>query len=258
MATSYYATGERMVLSSTVTTAGATYVWEKDTVVLPSETSKDLEVASFASGDIGSYKVTATVVDVDTDTLFEVGHVTMTLTPEPLQTISKDVGSSFTATMAAALVFNPTATTEQADYAITSQWKKGSTDISGATSLSYTKSNLQLVDSGTYSIANSIVKLGTTTIQTISTDMVVLTVTEPVVLDSLWKMIPLGYRNSSFTWIGYWVIDEIEANPTWFTDYSTLKYKDEIETIVKAFNDYGEVELMESRNGRVLKVSDLK
>lgn len=260
MATSYYATGERMKLSSTVTTAGATYVWEKDGVVIPSATTKDYEVVSFAASNVGTYKVTATVAEVPTATTFAVGHVTMTLTPEPIQTLSQEVGSAFTSTMTAVLKFVPIATsTEQADYKISSQWRFGSTNIAGAAGLSYTKTNLQVSDTGSYSIVNAIVEEGTNIIQTVVTKMVELTVTAPpVVLESLWKVVPLGYRHTSFTWVGYWVIDEIKKNSDWFTNYDSLKYKDEIETIVKAFNDFGEVDLMESRNGRILKVSDLK
>lgn len=256
--TIYYATGESVTLSSTEVTPGSTYIWEKDGVVIPTETAKDLVIASFAVGNVGDYKVTADNAGTPTENTFELGLVSMVLTPPTTQILSIEEGNSFGATMVATLSYNPTATpTEQLDYTLTSQWTKDGSPISGATSLTYSKTGVVIADTGVYAISNRIQRLSVNIGSASVSTLINLTVTANV-LESKWYVVPLDYRDTSFTWIGYWVLDEIRSNSDWFTNYQTLKYKDEIETIVKAFNDYGEVELMESRNGRILKVSDLK
>lgn len=253
----FYSKGSSVTLSSEITTDGATYVWKKGSTVISGKTEKDLIISSFGASDVATYTVTATVDTTDTDTVFEVGMAELDLTPQPLQTITLEEGGSFTSTMTAVVKFTPdTAGDNKSDFTIKYQWKKGPINVSGATSAVLTKNNVVVADSGNYLVEVTLMDK-TTSGQMISTRMVDLTVVTKV-LESLWKVIPLEYRGTSFTWIGYWVIDEIKKNPSWFTDYSSLKYKDEIETIVKAFDEYGEVELQESRNGRILKVSDLK
>ena len=71
---------------------------------------------------------------------------------------------------------------------------------------------------------------------------------------------PLDWRESSFIWCGYWVIDEIQDAVSkgidWKDPNSGLKYTIDLMTIATMLEDYPNVEIMESRNGRILRKSD--
>ncbi|QPI17839.1 large outer capsid protein [Pectobacterium phage POP12] len=68
---------------------------------------------------------------------------------------------------------------------------------------------------------------------------------------------PLPIRNTSFTWIPYWIYDiiktESEAGRDW-REYQG-KYQLEIDTLKEAYNDYGDIDFIESRNGYTVKMS---
>lgn len=68
---------------------------------------------------------------------------------------------------------------------------------------------------------------------------------------------PLPHRETSFVYVGYWVIDQIiecnEKGIDWVkTPNSCPKYKDDIRTVVAAMAKYGDTLCLESRNGRVM------
>ena len=66
---------------------------------------------------------------------------------------------------------------------------------------------------------------------------------------------PLPHRETSFMYVGYWVIDEIKRQVSlghdWIQSYNDTKYPRDIETIVYALKTYGESLCLESRNGRI-------
>lgn len=75
-------------------------------------------------------------------------------------------------------------------------------------------------------------------------------------LHSMFRYVhPIPWRNTSFTWIGWWVFDEIvkfnEAGLEWRDRavYSTSKYARDLETIAAAEEKYSDCTCMESRNG---------
>lgn len=70
---------------------------------------------------------------------------------------------------------------------------------------------------------------------------------------------PLPQRNTSFIMIGYWIYDEIVAKflegKDFRTDFAEYKYSDVIESISTAYTEYGDVDVQESRNGYIYKMS---
>ncbi|QAY01339.1 head outer capsid protein [Aeromonas phage ZPAH1] len=258
MAIVYYKAGEAVAMSSTNSEVGTTYVWKKGTSVISGQTGKDFSISAMAEGDIGVYTVEATPTAGDpvTDT-FSIGLVSLNdggLTPSTVQVTE---GQAINLTTNFSVSFNPTPDSTQAsDYSLQYQWKKQTTNVPSATSKDLTIATSVVADSGTYNIQVNLMK--SSSVYVTSTRKVADVTVSAVVPAPLWYVIPLEYRNTSFTWIGYWVLDEIMATPGWFADHSTMKYKDEIALIVSAFNEYGDCLLMESRNGRILKVSDLK
>lgn len=256
MAIVYYKSGESVTLSSSNSEVGTTYVWKKGSSVISGETGKDYVLGAMDATKVSEYSVEATPTAGEPVTdQFSVGLVTLGdggLTPVS-HTLS--LGDSLSLTVNFSAQFQPAPDANQAqDYSVTYQWKKGTTNIGGETTNSLDIPSVSLEDAGVYNIAATLVK-GGTTVQT-STRKVADVVVEDV--KPGWYVVPLSHLNSSFTWIGYWVIDEIKETPDWFDDHSSMKYKDEVSMIVKAYTDYGDCMLMESRNGRVLKVSDLK
>ena len=66
---------------------------------------------------------------------------------------------------------------------------------------------------------------------------------------------PLPHRNTSFMFVGYWVVDEImrcnKEGIDWLAEPDKTKYQSEIETIIAAIRLYGDSLCLESRNGRI-------
>lgn len=73
---------------------------------------------------------------------------------------------------------------------------------------------------------------------------------------------PLPHRNSAFIWAGWWVMDEIEkitkAGGDWKQPQPESKYKCHLATLAKMINNYPEVDVQESRNGRIVHRSALE
>ncbi|UYD59274.1 highly immunogenic outer capsid protein [Aeromonas phage avDM6] len=264
MAYVYIVKGKSTTLTSTVTggtSEGYTFVWKKDSSVI-SGSGKTKTLNNFTDTDVGVYTVTASKAEeddvIDTFELGCVEHIPEVIDPVPV--VNKVVGDSalFVVTKGE-IKYTPVTTDPSITdmFDVSTQWVRGVENIDGETSLGYTHL-VDISDDGViFGVSQSFLK--ESVVQSSTTfDVGELSVTEAVELVAEWAVVPLSYRNASFTWIGYWVIDEIKAKSDWFDDYSTMKYKKEVETIVKAFNDYGEVFLLESRNGRLLKVSDLK
>ncbi|QMP18744.1 head outer capsid protein [Escherichia phage CJ20] len=67
---------------------------------------------------------------------------------------------------------------------------------------------------------------------------------------------PLPVRNSAYIWCGWWVMDEIQkmtlAGQDWKTDAPDSPYYLHRYTLQKMITDYPEVDVQESRNGRII------
>lgn len=70
---------------------------------------------------------------------------------------------------------------------------------------------------------------------------------------------PIPWRNTSFTYLPWWIYDIIvaanAASEDW-RDYAEDKYKKEFDTLKQAYIDYTDVDFIESRNGYLYKLSD--
>lgn len=73
---------------------------------------------------------------------------------------------------------------------------------------------------------------------------------------------PLPHRSSAYIWCGWWVMDEIERltaeGVDWKTAPETSKYQCHLATLAKMLYDYPEVDVQESRNGRIVHRSALE
>ncbi|MEG1904017.1 MAG: immunoglobulin domain-containing protein [Bacteroidales bacterium] len=69
---------------------------------------------------------------------------------------------------------------------------------------------------------------------------------------------PIPWRNTSFTYLPWWLFDIIVAANTagedW-RDYAEDKYKLEFDTLKQAYIDYTDVDFIETRNGYLYKLS---
>lgn len=67
---------------------------------------------------------------------------------------------------------------------------------------------------------------------------------------------PLPHRNSAYIWAGWWVMDEIERltreGKDWKNPPEDSKYKLHLKVLAKMITDYPEVDVQESRNGRIV------
>lgn len=67
---------------------------------------------------------------------------------------------------------------------------------------------------------------------------------------------PLPVRNSAYIWVGWWVMDEIQKmtleGKDWKTDDPDSPYYLHRYTLQKMITDYSEVDVQESRNGRII------
>lgn len=108
---------------------------------------------------------------------------------------------------------------------------------------------------GTYSIGvevDGVVLSQVTTLEVTTSEVVKPPITKP----RHTGFNPLPHRNSVYMTMGYWVIDEIlekEAKgEAWYEDQSTCKYPKDVELIAYLLDTYKNVEIQESRNGRIL------
>lgn len=79
--------------------------------------------------------------------------------------------------------------------------------------------------------------------------------------DELDYIHPLPHRNSAYIWAGWWVMDEIEKltneGKDWKNPPEDSKYKPHLATLAKMITDYPEVDVQESRHGRIVHRSAL-
>ena len=70
---------------------------------------------------------------------------------------------------------------------------------------------------------------------------------------------PIPWRNTSYTYLPWWILDIIvaanAASEDW-RDYAEEKYAKEFDTLKQAYIDYTDVDFIESRNGYLYKLSD--
>jgi hypothetical protein len=92
------------------------------------------------------------------------------------------------------------------------------------------------------------------------TASLVVEVRPPSGVDDLPYVHPLPFRGSAYIWCGWWVMDEIQSmtneSKDWKTDSSGL-YWEHRYVLQQMLADYPEVDVQESRNGRIIHRSAL-
>lgn len=127
-----------------VTAAGSnlSYQWRKGGTNIAGATSAAYTIASVSATDAGSYDVVVTGT---------CGNVTSNAAALTLNTAT--VISTQPAAQSVCAGSNATFSVTATGLALAYQWKKGGTNISGATSSSYTVTGATAADAGTYSVA---------------------------------------------------------------------------------------------------------
>ncbi len=132
----------------TVTATGTTpflYQWRKDGVNIPGATSRTLQIPKAAPTDEGDYSVVVSnFADSSTS-----ADATLTVNVPPVVTTSPVSVAAITGNSVSFTV----AATGTAPLAY--QWRKGSTNIAGATSSTFTIANVQSTDAATYRVVVS-------------------------------------------------------------------------------------------------------
>ena len=94
-----------------------------------------------------------------------------------------------------------------------------------------------------------------------STATVTVEVKPPSAEDELPYVHPLPWRSTAYIWCGWWVMDEIQSmtneGKDWKTDSSGLYWAHRY-VLQKMLTDYPEVDVQESRNGRIIHRSALE
>ena len=136
--------GSSCEFSCMATGTGITYQWKKDGINIPGAASATYSLSSVGTGDAGDY-----CVDVNG----ECGSVTSSSVSLSICTIPAITSHPVSLTMSAgtSASFSVTATGTGISY----QWKKNGADITGATSSTYTKTNLVSGDAGNYTVVVS-------------------------------------------------------------------------------------------------------
>jgi hypothetical protein len=139
-------TGAALSLSATATGTGLTYQWQKDGVDISGATATTYSVASVVTSDAGNYtlKVASSGVCTPSTVTSNIAVVNIN-TPA---TITSQPTASQTLCTGSALTLSVTATGTGLSY----QWKKGGTNISGATSSTYTIASVATTDAATYTV----------------------------------------------------------------------------------------------------------
>lgn len=135
--------GQNFTLS--VTGAGSTlqYQWRKSSVNISGATNATYTVASATAADFGTYDViVSNSCNSVTSTTVTVTQIAATsITVQPISTpASQCLGQNFTVSVSAT------------GAALTYQWRRGGTNISGATNSSYAVVNAQVADFATYDV----------------------------------------------------------------------------------------------------------
>jgi RHS repeat-associated protein len=136
-------TGTNATFSVAATGTSLTYQWRKGGINISGATSSSYTISSVASGDAGDYTVVVSgacgsPVTSSTATL-TVSCTNPVITTQPVS-LTQNTGTNAT--------FSVTAT----GTGLTYQWRKGGTNISGATSASYTKNAIVSGDAGSYDV----------------------------------------------------------------------------------------------------------
>lgn len=251
--------GQSQVVTANVTGApsGATiaYVWKRNTSVIAGQTGKTITVTESAEANYTlNCEVTVSAPDYNNGTASKGAAVTfvkktmsgvsVTLAPTSIN-VPEGTPASFKATVAGA----------PAGATFAYSWKKdGSPVVSTTDTLAIDTSaeGSQLIE---VSVVVSATDYNPVTV-TKTGNVTVTAKVAPVPEGELPYVHPLPVRNSAYIWCGWWVMDEIQkmtlAGQDWKTDDPDSPYYLHRYTLQKMITDYPEVDVQESRNGRII------
>lgn len=235
--------------------ASASYVWKRNADVIPGQTGKTITITESAEANYTlNCEVTVSATDYDNGTATESAVVTfvkktmsgvsVTLTPESIN-VPEGTPASFKADVVGA----PSGAT------FAYSWKKDGSPVVGTTDTLAIDTSTE----GSQVIEVSVVVSATDYDPATVTKTGNVTVTAkvaPVPDGELPYVHPLPVRNSAYIWCGWWVMDEIQkmalAGQDWKTDAPDSPYYLHRYTLQKMITDYPEVDVQESRNGRII------
>ncbi len=235
--------------------ASASYVWKRNADVIPGQTGKTITITESAEANYTlNCEVTVSATDYDNGTATKSAVVTfvkktmsgvsVTLTPESIN-VPEGTPASFKADVVGA----PSGAT------FAYSWKKDGSPVVGTTDTLAIDTSTE----GSQVIEVSVVVSATDYDPATVTKTGNVTVTAkvaPVPDGELPYVHPLPVRNSAYIWCGWWVMDEIQkmalAGQDWKTDAPDSPYYLHRYTLQKMITDYPEVDVQESRNGRII------
>ncbi len=251
--------GQSQVVTANVTGApsGATiaYVWKRNTSVIAGQTGKTITVTESAEANYTlNCEVTVSAPDYNNGTASKGAAVTfvkktmsgvsVTLAPTSIN-VPSGTPASFKATVAGA----------PAGATFAYSWKKDGSPVAGTTdtlAIDTSAEGSQLIE---VSVVVSATDYNPVTV-TKTGNVTVTAKVAPVPDGELPYIHPLPVRNSAYIWCGWWVMDEIQkmtlAGQDWKTDDPDSPYYLHRYTLQKMITDYPEVDVQESRNGRVI------
>ena len=248
--TNFTATGSGAAAEGT-----ESFVWTVDGVPQSSVTAA---MDYIAVGPAGSktIKVVATTTPADgepetaeAETTLTVQNKTMsgvsvTLTPESIN-VPEDTPASFKADVVGA----------PGDATFAYSWKKDGSPVVGTTdtlAIDTSAEGSQVIE---VSVVVSATDYNPTTV-TKTGNVTITAKVAPVPDGELPYVHPLPVRNSAYIWCGWWVMDEIQKmtleGKDWKTDDPDSPYYLHRYTLQKMITDYPEVDVQESRNGRII------
>ena len=251
--------GQSQVVTANVTGApsGATiaYVWKRNTSVIAGQTGKTITVTESAEANYTlNCEVTVSAPDYNNGTASKGAAVTfvkktmsgvsVTLAPTSIN-VPEGTPASFKATVAGA----------PAGATFAYSWKKDGSPVVGTTdtlAIDTSAEGSQLIE---VSVVVSATDYNPVTV-TKTGNVTVTAKVAPVPDGELPYVHPLPVRNSAYIWCGWWVMDEIQkmtlAGQDWKTDAPDSPYYLHRYTLQKMITDYPEVDVQESRNGRII------
>lgn len=251
--------GQSQVVTANVTGApsGATiaYVWKRNTSVIAGQTGKTITVTESAEANYTlNCEVTVSAPDYNNGTASKGAAVTfvkktmsgvsVTLAPTSIN-VPEGTPASFKATVAGA----------PAGATFAYSWKKDGSPVAGTTdtlAIDTSAEGSQLIE---VSVVVSATDYNPVTV-TKTGNVTVTAKVAPVPDGELPYIHPLPVRNSAYIWCGWWVMDEIQkmtlAGQDWKTDDPDSPYYLHRYTLQKMITDYPEVDVQESRNGRII------
>nr|CAI9865855.1 Hoc-like head decoration [Escherichia phage UP19] len=251
--------GQSQVVTANVTgaPAGATiaYVWKRNTSVISGQTGKTITITEAAEANYTlNCEVTVTAPEYDPATATKgvavtfvkktMSGVSVTLTPTSIN-VPEGTPASFKATVVGA----------PAGATFAYSWKKDGSSVAGATDTLVVDTSAE----GSQVIEVSVVVSATNYNPVTVTKSGNVTITAKVAPEpegELPYVHPLPVRNSAYIWAGWWVMDEIQKmtleGKDWKTDDPDSDYYLHRYTLQKMVADYPEVDVQESRNGRII------